>query len=257
MTRLIALVLLTLSFVAAPPAPLRAEADIPVVAAAADLAFALEEIATRFRDETGMDLRLSFGSTGNFARQIRQAAPFQLFLAADEQFVADLARDGLTLDEGLVYGLGRIALLVPKGGADGALDGLGQALRDGRISRFAIANPEHAPYGKRAEEALRHVGLWDEVQPRLVLGENVAQAAQFVTSGNAEAGIVALSLALAPDVAARSDHVLIPADWHSPLVQRMVLLPDAGPVATAFYAYLQTAPARAVLEGYGFTLPPE
>lgn len=242
------------------PLSARAQAEVPVIAAAADLQFAVEEIAAKFREETGMEVRPSMGSTGNFARQIREGAPFQMFMAADEQFVFDLARDGFTRDDGTLYAIGRIVVKVPNGStlaADGSLETLRQALAEGRITRFAIANPEHAPYGKRAEEALRHAGLWEAIQPHLVLGENVAQAAQFALSGNAEGGIIAYSLALAPQVAAQGAHDLIPEDWHEPLRQRMVLLNGAGPVAEAFYAYIQSPSARAIMENYGFPLPNE
>jgi molybdate transport system substrate-binding protein len=238
-------------------APGRAD-EPPVIAAASDLQFAVTEIAAAFLAETGQEVRLSFGSTGNFATQIRQGAPFQLFMAADEAFVLDLAREGFTRDEGAIYGEGRIVLKVPSGSplaADGTLASLRAALAEGRITRFAIANPEHAPYGMRAEEALRHAGLWDDIQPFLVLGENVGQAAQFVLSGNAEGGIIAYSLALSPQLAAQGSHALIPADWHRPLLQRMVLLKDAGPVAEDFYTYMSTPAARAIMERYGFALP--
>lgn len=235
-------------------------ADAPVVAAASDLQFAIEEIAATFHRETGHTLRLTFGSSGNFARQLRQGAPFQLYLSADEDYVLDLARDGLTRDDGVLYAIGRIVVMTPHGSpleADGSLDSLAAALEAGQITRFAIANPEHAPYGKRAEEALRHRGLWEVIQPRLVLGENVSQAAQFATSGNAQGGIVAYSLALAPVVAQLGNFELLPEDWHSPLRQRMVLLRNAGPVAERFYDYLQQPSARQALAQYGFVLPAE
>ena len=178
-------------------------ARAPVIAAASDLQFALAEIAAAFRSETGQEVRLSMGSSGNFARQIRQGAPFDIYLSADEDYVLDLARDGYLQDEGALYAIGRIVLIVPRGSplkADGALDDLADALADGRLKRFAIANPEHAPYGKRAEEALRHRGLWENVKPMLVYGENVSQAAQFATSGNSQGGIIAYSLATRPGV---------------------------------------------------------
>jgi molybdate transport system substrate-binding protein len=235
-----------------------AQADVPVVAAASDLQFALGEIAAAFRSETGQDLRLSFGSTGNFARQIREGAPFQIFMAADESYIADLDRDGFTRDAGDLYALGRIVVKVPAGStltADGTLESLRAALAEGRITRFAIANPDHAPYGLRAREALQHAGLWEAIQPFLVLGENVAQAAQFALSGNADGCIIALSLALAPQVAAQGSYGLIPETYHEPLRQRMVRLKGAGPVAEAFYAYMTAPPARAIMRRYGFLLP--
>lgn len=240
--------------------PALAQDDAPVVAAAADLQFAVEEIAAQFTQDTGLSVRLSFGSTGNFARQIREGAPFQIFMAADEQFIFDLHKDGFAPTKGDLYAIGRIGVMVPLSStlvADGSLDRLEAALEAGTVSRFAIANPEHAPYGKRAEEALRHRGLWDALQPHLVMGENVAQTAQFALSGNAEGGIIAYSLALAPDVAARGTFDLIPEDWHDPLRQRMVLLEGAGEVAQAFYAYMNQPAAREIMERYGFVLPDE
>ncbi|TXL67045.1 molybdate ABC transporter substrate-binding protein [Zeimonas arvi] len=230
--------------------------DIPTVAAASDLKFALEELAARFTGETGRKLRLSFGSSGNFARQIEQGAPYQLFLSADEDMVFRLADKGLTVDRGTLYAVGRIVLIVPRGSpleTDGELRDLAAALADGRLKRLAIANPDHAPYGKRAEEALRHAGLWDAIRPRLVLGENVSQAAQFATSGSTQGGIVAQSLALSPQVARNASFALIPAAWHQPLRQRMVLIAGAGETARAFHAWLQQPAAREVLARYGFS----
>jgi len=234
--------------------------EAPVVAAASDLQFAVTEIAEAFRAETGHEVRLSFGSTGNFARQIREGAPFDIFMAADEQFIADLHADGFTRDAGELYAVGRVVIMVPNGSAltpDPEMNRLAEMLAAGRISRFAIANPDHAPYGMRAMEALQSRGLWHDLQPFMVLGENVSQAAQFALSGNAEGGIIAYSLALAPAVAAQGRYALIPETWHAPLRQRMALLADAGAVAEAFYAYLQSPPARRIMARYGFTLPEE
>lgn len=231
-----------------------------IVAAAADLQFALEEVAAAFEAETGEEITLNMGSSGNFARQIRQGAPFQMYLSADEDYVLDLARDGLTRDEGALYAIGRIVLIVPHGSplkADGTLDGLAAAMEEGKVNRFSIANPEHAPYGVRAMEALKHKGLWDRIESRLVLGENVSQAAQFATSGNAQGGIIAYSLALSPAVSALGEFELIPDEWHTPLRQRMVLIKDAGPVATRFYDFMQEPVAREILGRHGFVLPGE
>ena len=235
-------------------------ADEPVIAAAADLKFALEEIAQAFSSDTSRSVKLVFGSSGTFATQIRHGAPFQMYLSADEDYVLKLHADGLVGDEGTLYGVGRIVLIVPsRSGAavDGELKGLAVELQAGRIKRFAIANPEHAPYGRRAVEALRHAGLWDAIQAKLVLGENVSQAGQFAIGGSAEGGIIALSLALAPQLASLGRYAVIPAEWHAPLRQRMVLLKNAGASAQAFYRYLQEPRARAVMRRYGFLLPGE
>jgi molybdate transport system substrate-binding protein len=245
------------AIVGAPPA--RAASDAaPIIAAAADLKFALSEVAQRFRDETGNELKLTFGSSGNFFAQIKHGAPFELFLSADEAYVEKLGALGLTRGEGVLYAVGRIVVFAPKGSpleVDGALESLGVALREGRISRFAIANPEHAPYGRAAREALQAAGLWTKVEPSLVLGENASQAMLFATSGSAQGGIVPLSLAIAPEVARLGTWALIPESVHKPLRQRMVLLKSGGKVAADFYDYVQTPPARAILERYGFVLP--
>lgn len=230
----------------------------PLVAAAADLGPALTEIAGRFRNDTGQAVELVFGSSGTLTRQIRDGAPFEVFLSADEAFVETLAQAGLTRDGGTLYAVGRIVLFAPTGSPldpAGGFDALQGLLDLGRVSRFAIANPEHAPYGRAAEAALRKHGLWPALQPRLVLGENVAQAAQFATAGGAVGGVIAYSQALAPAFANRGRYLLIPADDHPPLRQRMVVLKRGGAVATRFYDYLQQPAARAVLERFGFTLP--
>jgi len=234
--------------------------DPPTVAAAADLQFALTDVAEAFRAETGLEVKLAFGSSGNFARQIRQGAPFEIYLSADEDYVLSLARDGFTRDDGALYAVGRIVILVPLGSpleADGSLEDLRAALEDGRVQKFAIAHPEHAPYGRRAEEALRHAGLWEAIQERLVLGENVSQAAQFATSGSAQGGIIAYALALSPKIAQLGMFELIPENWHAPLRQRMVLLGSAGPTAQQFFAFAQEPAARAIMRRYGLVLPGE
>jgi molybdate transport system substrate-binding protein len=237
----------------------RAE-EPPTIAAASDLQFALTEVAAAFKAESGLDVKLAFGSSGNFARQIRQGAPFQMFLSADENYVLDLAEEGFTRDDGALYAVGRIVIIAPHGSplaAGGMLEDLRAALVDGRVQKFAIANPEHAPYGRRAEEALRHAGLWEAIENRLVLGENVSQAAQFATSGSAQGGIIAYSLALSPKVSALGTFELIPAEWHDPLRQRMVLLKAAGSAAERFFGFMQERAARAIMRKYGFVLPGE
>lgn len=238
--------------------PAAAQVEAATVVAASDLQFALEELAADFQRASGHRLRLIFGSSGQFTTQILQGAPFHLFLSADEAFVARLVQAGRTQGDGRLYAVGRIGLLVAAGGAlqaDGTLRDLGAAMRDGRLRKLAIAHPEHAPYGARAREALQHAGLWQPAQPHLVLGENVAQAAQFVLTGGAQAGIVAQSLARAPAVAAATRFALIDAGWHQPLRQRMVVLRGAPPAAHAFYEHLATPAAQAVLARYGFEVP--
>lgn len=226
------------------------------IVAASDLQFALPEVAGRFHASTPYRVELSFGSSGNFARQIQQGAPLDLFFSADESFVLQLVDAGLTRDRGSIYAIGRIAFIVPAASTialDSQLEGL---RRDwSQVRRFSIANPEHAPYGRAAREALQKLGLWQQVQDRLVLGENISQATQYVSTGAAQAGITALSLALAPSVSALTRHVLLPDSLHQPLRQRMVLLKDARPAAAAFYEFLATPDARSILSRYGFIVP--
>lgn len=232
----------------------------PAVAAASDLRFALDEVASSFRKETKRSAKIAYGSSGSFFTQIEQGAPFELFLAADEGFVFKLAASGRAEDRGVLYAIGRIVLFAPHGSPlkiDEPLAGLRQAVAKGAVRRFAIANPGHAPYGRAAEQALRALGLWERLRPKLVLGENVSQAAQFATGGSAQGGIFAYSLALAPAVAKAGTHVLLPEKLHSPLRQRMVLIKGAGDTARAFYLYLQRPAARSVFTRYGFALPKE
>lgn len=239
------------------PHPLRAE-EPPAIAAAADLKFALTEIAERFTAATGQQVKVSFGSSGNFARQIEQGAPFQLYLSADESYVMRLAEQGLTVDTGTLYAIGRIVIFAPAGSpvrADAKLEDVRAALADGRLKRLAIANPDHAPYGRAAREVLEQAGIWEQTRPKLVLGENASQAAQFAVSGSAQAGVIPYSLALAPAVATRGSYVLLPAGWHRPLRQRMVLLRGAGDTARRFRDFLQEPEARSIFERYGFVLP--
>ena len=235
-------------------------AKAPTIAAASDLKFAVEEIAAKFSDDTGREVSLVFGSSGNFYRQIMQGAPFQMFLSADQDFVFKLAEAGKTLDRGVLYAIGRIVLIVPHGSSlrpDGRLEDLAAALADGRVKKFAIANPAHAPYGQRAEEVLQRAGLWAQIEDKLVIGEDVSQATQFATSGSAEGGIIAYSLALAPALAKLGNFALIPEAWHTPLKQRMVLLKGAEATAQIFYRYLQQPAARKIMQKYGFALPGE
>lgn len=232
----------------------------PVVAAAADLKYALEEISGIFKHKTGKDIQISFGSAGNFYRQIRQGAPFQFFMSADEQFIINLAKDGFAEDEGALYAIGRIVLFTPHGSplkADSDLQDLRAALQDGRIEKLAIPNPEHAPYGKRAKEALITAGLWEQIEPKLVLGDNMIQATQFATQRLAQGGILAYSFALAPEISKLGTFALIPEGWHQQLRQRMALLKGAGQTAREFYAFVQTPEAREIFVRYGFVLPGE
>lgn len=232
-----------------------AAADNPIVAAASDLQFALPEIAARFERDTGRSVRLGFGSSGNLRRQIVQGAPFELYMSADEAHVEALHRQGLAEGGGVVYGIGRLALVSRKQAPRLDLNALRKRLESGYLERLAIANPEHAPYGVAARDVLQHAGLWQAIEPHLVLAENVSQAARFALAAESDGGIVAYSLVLAQPLVDRAHYTLIPEDLHRPLRQRMTLIRGAGDTARAFYAYLQEPEARAILSRYGFSLP--
>jgi molybdate transport system substrate-binding protein len=230
----------------------------PKIAVAANLRLALDEIAAAFERDTGEEVTLVFGSSGDFVRQLQQGAPFELFLSADEEYVLELARSGKTQGEGALYALGRLAIVAPRDSplqVDANLAGLRRALAIRRITRFAIANPEHAPYGARSVEALGHARLWKAIEPRLVLGENVSQALQFAMAGAGQGGIVAYPLVLDPALRDRIRYASIPVSAHQPLRQRMVLMEGAGPVARRFYAYMQEPAAQRILTRHGYALP--
>ncbi|HWD17310.1 MAG TPA: molybdate ABC transporter substrate-binding protein, partial [Casimicrobiaceae bacterium] len=199
------------------------------------------------------------GSSGNFRRQIADGAPFDVFLSADASYADALVAEQRTQGDGVVYAVGHLALFVPNGSpvqADAELRGVAAALHDGRLRKLAIANPEHAPYGRAARDVLMRRGLWDAMKSHLVLGENVSQAAQFAVTGGAQAAIVAYSLLRAPGMNERGRVVILPAADHAPLVQKMVLMTRAGETARAFYDFVQSAAARAIFARYGFDPPP-
>jgi molybdate transport system substrate-binding protein len=228
------------------------------VAAAANLNFALTEIANQFNADNGTAVEVVFGASGTLARQIQDGAPFELFLAADEEFPNQLTRAGLTRDAGVVYATGQLVIFAPNGSpltVDAHLNGLARLVKSGKPGRFAIANPDVAPYGKAAEAVLRKHGLWDAIRSQLVLGDTIAQAAQFATTGNAIGGLMAYSLVLGPGFAQRGKYAVISESDHPPLRQRMVLLKRAGPLATQFYTYLQSKTAKAILRKNGYGVP--
>lgn len=222
------------------------------VAAASDLTYVMAELAAGYERQAGTPVRLTFGSSGNFYSQIANGAPFDVFLSADVEYPRRLEQAGLA-EAPLVYGRGRLALWARRGGPQ---VGRGmQGLLDAR--RIAIANPQHAPYGRAAVAALRHFGVYDRLRDRLVLGENVSQAAQFVESAAAEAGLLALSLALAPPLRAKGDHWVVPEDAHPPLEQAAAVIAKSPrrEAARAFLRYLQSDAAREVLRRHGFEVP--
>ncbi|HBK43538.1 MULTISPECIES: molybdate ABC transporter substrate-binding protein [unclassified Polynucleobacter] len=228
----------------------------PTVAAASDLKFAVEEIAANYKADKGQDVKLVFGSSGVLWQQTKNGAPFSLLMSADEAYVDDLSNNGLTVDEGTLYAIGRIVLLQKKGSAiqlNADKDGLTKAIQTSK--KIAIANPDHAPYGRAAKEYLISMGVWDLAQPKLVFGENISQATMFALTGSADFAISALSLASSPQIQTQSSSVLIPDGLHKPLKQKMALIKNTAPSAKDFYLYLQEPKSKQVMRRYGFVAP--
>ena len=225
------------------------------VAAAADLAFAFVEVGKAFEQKTGKKVKFTFGSTGQLAKQISEGAPYDVFAAANVSFADEVVKaeacDGATK---AMYARGRIVLWTKKGGvaAPAALTDL----TDARFVKIAIANPEHAPYGKAAQQAMETAGVWDTIKPKIVYGENIQQTLQFAQTGNAEAAIVALSLAM---VDKKGVHVTIDETLHKPIDQALVVCKRGTNQATAreFATFVNSEQGRAIMRRFGFVLPGE
>ncbi len=235
-----------------------AHAQELLIAAASDLNFAFKEILQRYEETTGHTVKLSLGSSGNFFSQIQHGAPYDLYFSADIRFPQKLEEAGFAVPGTLYqYAVGRIVVWV-RNDSSLSLDQLGMAaLEDPTVRTIAVANPKHAPYGMAAVAAMEHFRLYDRVKDKLVLGENISQAAQFVQSGAADIGIVALSLALAPTMRQSGRYWAIPLEAYPPLVQGAVQV-KAGKnpqAAKTFLQFLQGAKAQEIMRGYGFVLP--
>ena len=204
----------------------------PTIAAAASLRYALDEIAKRFEKETGKSVKITYGATGSLVHQIEAGAPFQALFAADDASVKKLAKAGKTEGEPIVFARGELSVAAPKGSPvaiDADLKGLKAALAAGKVKHVAIANPETAPYGRAAQESLTKAGLWEQVQPLLVIGENIGQTATFVSTGAAEVGFIAKSLAISKEIAPKIDSAVVPGTWHQPIDHGMAVIKDASP----------------------------
>jgi molybdate transport system substrate-binding protein len=230
------------------------------VAAAADMSSVLPQIVAAYTEKTGQSVKLSFGASGSLTNQIENGAPFDIFFSADEQYPQQLIKEELALKETLYrYAVGQLVLWIP---ADSplVLSELGiNTLLDPSIKKIAIANPATAPYGRAAEAALRHFGIYDKVSSRLVVGENIAQAAQFVETGNAQAGLIALSHAVAPALKDRGRYWKVPLDAYPTLNQATVVLSKSKQkdAARKFLDFVRTPEATSLLTSCGFTLPAE
>jgi molybdate transport system substrate-binding protein len=231
-----------------------ASASDPIkVAAASDLAFAFKEVGAAFENKTGKKVTFTFGSTGQLAKQIAEGAPYDVFAAANVSFVDEVVKekacDGATK---AMYARGRIVVWTKKGTTVAKLNDLTEA----RFVKIAIANPEHAPYGKAAKQALEAAGIWGAVQPRIVYGENISQTLQFAQTGNVEAAIAALSLAKAND---DGEYMVIDEALHKPIDQALVVCKRGvnQAVAKEFAAFVNSDEGRAIMKRFGFLLPGE
>jgi molybdate transport system substrate-binding protein len=231
------------------------------VAAAADLKFAFDELASAFQQQNpGIKVAVTYGASGNFYAQLTNKAPFDLFLSADIDYPRKLIDSGLAEKESeFLYAVGHLVVWVPNA-SKLDLDKLGiKAVAAPSVKKLAIANPKHAPYGRAAEAALKNSGVYDEVKDRVVLGENIAQTAQFVETGAADAGLIALSLALAPAMQEKGRYWMVPLDTYPRLEQGGVIMSWAmdKEATVALRSFLSSAEGRAILKRFGFLLPGE
>lgn len=239
---------------------MRVEADTIRVAAASDLNQVLPILLQDYASHSDDKVSVSFGASGNLTRQIIQGAPFDLFMSADESYVQRLQQHGLTQQAGVVYGIGQLVLFIPNTSSiqlhpAGFSATLTSALAHGQLQRLAIANPDHAPYGRVARQALQQAQLWPALQDKMILGENAAQTARFVLTGNVDAGLIPRSIVSVPALAQQGRWLAVAQDLYAPLRQRMVLLAHAQPATLDFYRYLQTPAVQKIFQQHGF-LPP-
>jgi len=236
---------------------LLAHADDLNVAAASDLSFAMKELAASYEKQTGTVVKVTLGSSGNFFAQIQNRAPFDLYFSADIDYPRKLEAAGLGEPGTLYqYATGKIVIWVPASSKLDVSKGLA-VLTDPSVRKIAIANPKHAPYGRAAVAAMTRQGIYEKITDKLVFGENISQTAQFVESGNADVGIIALSLALAPVMADKGKYFEVPQDLYPPLDQGAIVIKASQKKEQAkqFLVYLKTPESIALLQRYGFKLP--
>lgn len=226
------------------------------IAVASNMKPAFEVIYSEFKRTHPQDILIVYGSSGNFVSQIKQGAPFSLFISADVTFPMRLYQDGLTRDAGVVYAIGHLALV------SNTASGIKLSSDPGKIqsilqlsNKIAIANPQLAPYGAAAVQYLKSTNMWDESKGKLVYGENISVATMYVSSGAANVGITALSLAKMPELAGLIQYIVLPEGSYSPIKQGMVLMKNPSPLAVEFYDYLQSPAAKSILLKYGYSVP--
>jgi molybdate transport system substrate-binding protein len=231
-------------------------AQVSTIAVAANMKDAFSEIATAFRSTGKPDMRVVYGSSGNFAAQILNGAPFNLFIAADEQFPLELFKSGKTVDDGSVYAIGKLVIITKTSSGIHLLDSrvdIAKAIT--KANKIAIAKPELAPYGRAAVQYLRAEGLWDLAKDKLVYADNIGAATTYVASGAADIGFTAFSLAKSPELLKQTNYLVVDTKKYDPIKQRMVLIKGAPQEAVDLFRFMQDPQAKAILQRYGYITP--
>lgn len=233
-----------------------ASAQNATVAVAANMKDAFTEIASAYRAPGKPEIRVVYGSSGNFTTQILNGAPFNLLIAADEHFPLELYKNGKTVDDGAVYAIGKLAVITKTSSGIQLLDGKADMAKAiARVNKIAIAKPELAPYGRAAVQYLKAEGLWDLAKDKLVYADNIGAATTYVVSGAADIGFTALSLAKSPELKQQTSFLLVDPKLYEPIKQRMVLMKGAPQEAGDLYRFMQGSQAKAILQKYGYTAP--
>jgi molybdate transport system substrate-binding protein len=226
------------------------------IAVAANMKDAFTEINTAFKAAGNPDIRIVYGSSGNFTAQIMNGAPFNLFISADEHFPIELFRRGKAIDQGVVYATGKLAIISKKSAGISLTDSKSELIKViSKANKIAIAKPELAPYGKAAIEYLKAEGLWDIAKDKLIYGDNIGITTMYVVTGAADLGFTALSLAKSAEVAKDTNYILVNNKLYEPIKQRMVLIKGAPREATTLYQFMQSPQAKLILQKYGYSTP--
>ena len=231
-------------------------AQVATIAVAANMKDAFAEIAAEFKSTGKPEMRVVYGSSGNFAAQIMNGAPFSLFIAADEQFPLELFKNGKTVDDGSVYAIGKLVIITKTSSGIYLSDSKSDIAKAiSKANKVAIAKPELAPYGRAAVQYLKAEGLWDLAKDKLVYADNIGSATTYVASGAADLGFTAFSLAKSPELLRQTSYVAVDTKMYEPIKQRMVLIKGAPQEAQDLYRFMQGPKAKAILQKYGYSTP--
>ena len=226
------------------------------VAVAANMKDAFAEINTAFKVAGNPDIRIVYGSSGNFTAQIMNGAPFHLLISADEHFPIELYKKGKAIDQGVVYATGKLVIISKNSAGISLTDSKNELIKAiSKANKIALAKPELAPYGKAAIEYLKAEGLWDIAKDKLIYGDNIGIATMYVVTGAADLGFTALSLAKSAEVAKETNFILVNSKLYEPIAQRMVLIKGAPREAIALYQFMQSPQAKLILQKYGYSTP--